>query len=186
MASLHAPDRSLRWLPGASAIVVCAATIPLGLSRDVLAFVITGLVLIPTLILAIAGLLLWRYVTMKSDRKKSLLSAAAVIVFTAPTVYMTCNVYRDQIVFAFWSPTHAALLDRYATHDGIISYWDGWGIAGMENDSFLIADHGKTLSSASEATEWTKHWKSPCDIVRLLKIRQGLFIFTTENCSLEQ
>ena len=72
---------------------------------------------------------------MKPDRQKSLLSAAAVIVFTAPAVYFTYDVYRDQIVLA---------------------------------------------------AEWTKRWKSPCDIVRLLKIRQGLFIFTTENCSLEQ
>ena len=186
MASLRAPDRPLRWLPGASAIVVSVATIPLGLSRDFLAFAITGLIAIPVLILTIAGFLFWRNVTMNPDCKKSLLSAAVVIVFTAPTVYLTCHAYRDQIVFAFWSPTHVALLHRYATRDGIISVWDGWGFAGMENDSYLIADNGKTLSSANEATEWVKRWKSPCVIVELLEIRRGLFIFTTANCGLDQ
>lgn len=94
--------------------------------------------------------------------------------------------FRDPIVFAFWSQTHVALLSRYTTQDGIISTWDGWGIAGMENDSYLVADHGNTLSSTDAATRWIRRRGWKCQIVDVQQMRHGLYILTTFECPLER
>ncbi len=180
------PDRSLRWMPAVIGVAVLAATVPLALSRDFGVFLAAMFLCAPALLFASLGLVVWGFAEGRLGRKISIYSAVVVIVITAPAVYVIGSKFRDPIVFAFWSQTHVALLSRYTTQDGIISTWDGWGIAGMENDSYLVADHGNTLSSTDAATRWIRRRGWKCQIVDVQQMRHGLYILTTFECPLER
>jgi hypothetical protein len=180
-----APDRSLRWMPAAIGLTVLAATAPLALSRDFGVFVATTFVYVPALLVAGIGLLVWGFAERHPRRKISIFLAVAAIAITAPTVYIVGSKFRDRIVFAFWSQTHVALISRYATRDGIIAPWDSWGFAGLENDSYLVADHGSALFSSHEATKWARRRGGKCDVVDVQLMRRGLYILTTYECPLQ-
>jgi hypothetical protein len=129
-------------MPAVICFAMLAATGPLALSRTFGVFLATTL-FVPALVLAGMGLLIWAFAERHPRRKLSIFLAVAAIAITAPIVYIVGSLFRNPIVFAFWSQTHAAAISRYATRDGIISTWDSWGIAGMENDSYLVAEVGE-------------------------------------------
>ena len=172
-------------MPAAVGVAVLAATIPLALSRDFGVFLATAFLYAPALLLAGIGLIIWGFAEKRPARKTSAFLAAAAIAIVAPTVYIVGSKFRDQIVFAFWSQTHVALIGRYANRDGIISTWDSWGIAGMENDSYLVASHRNALFSNNEATKWARQQGGKCDVVHVQEMRRDLHILTTYECSLE-
>ncbi len=63
--------------------------------------------------------------------------------------------------------------------------WDSWGMAGMENDSYLISDHADSLTDAHVASRWTHRHHYNCDVASVVRMQRGLYILTTYNCPLE-
>jgi hypothetical protein len=167
----------------AVAIFVVATAVPLGMSRDFLAFMIAVFVYAPLLAIAaligIVGLIFER-------RPARRVSIAWVLVAVAAAVplYFIGNRFSDRIRFAFWSPFHTALLARYSSRDGIVTDWDSWGFGGTENDSYLIADHGSGLRSNDDATAWIERHGGKCGIVNVERMWPTLYVVTTSDCVL--
>jgi len=82
--------------------------------------------------------------------------AAIVIVPTAFGLYTAVTQHRDGITFLFWEFANRDVLQSFMTRDGIIREWDGWGFAGNEDDSYLVAAHDIGIMSTNEATEWAR------------------------------
>jgi hypothetical protein len=117
--------------------------VPLGMSRDFLAFMAAAFVYAP--LLAIAALLatVWLIVERGRPSRRVSIAWALVAILAAVPLYFVGNRFSDPIRFAFWAPFHTALLERYSSPDGIVTDWDSWGFGGTENDSYLVADHGR-------------------------------------------
>jgi hypothetical protein len=94
---------------------------------------------------------------------------------------------HDRLGFWVWYATHGDVVRQYAKHDAIIVIWDGWGFAGIENDSFLVSDPDDSIGSSTEsAARWAKRIKSDCGeaVVGVVRLKRGLYILTTYNCPL--
>jgi hypothetical protein len=164
-------------------IFVLATALPLGISRDFLAFMATVFVLVPLLAIGALLAIVWLIVERRPSRRISIAWALAAIVAAVP-LYFIGNRFGDAIRFAFWSPFHGALLARNSSRDGIVSDWDSWGFGGTENDSYLIADHGPALLSNADATAWIKRHGGKCEIVNVERMWPSLYILTTSECVL--
>ncbi len=175
--------RNLRWVPLVVGFSLVFTAVPLGMSRDFLAFMIAAFVYVPVLAIAALGAIVWLIIERRSPRRVSIAWALVAIVAAVP-LYFVGNRFSDPIRFAFWSPFHTSLLASYSSHDGIVTDWDSWGFGGMENDSYLIADHGPPLSSNHDATAWLKRHGGKCEIVDLQRMWPNLYIFTTSECVL--
>ncbi len=175
--------RNLRWLPVAVGIFIVATALPLGISRDFLAFMATVFVLLPLLAIGAVLTIVWLIVERRPSRRISIAWALAAIVAAVP-LYFIGNRFGDTIRFAFWSPFHGALLARYSSRDGIVTDWDSWGFGGTENDSYLIADHGPGLLSNADATAWIERHSGKCEIVDVKRMWPSLYILTTSDCVL--
>jgi hypothetical protein len=93
---------------------------------------------------------------------------------------------KDELRFLIWSYTHGDVLKRFSDKDAIILDWESWGIAGMENDSYLVsnpvddlADGGTTSTSG-----WLRLVGSNCEIVASKRLAHGIYLVTTYNCPL--
>jgi hypothetical protein len=175
--------RNLRWLPVAVGVLIVFTAVPLGMSRDFLAFMIAVFVYGPLLAIAALLTIVWLIVERRPSRRVSIAWALAAIVAAVP-LYFIGNRFSDPIRFALWSPFHTALLARYSSRDGIVTDWDSWGFGGTENDSYLIADHGPTLSSNDDASMWIKQHGGKCEIVKVERMSASLYIITTSECVL--
>jgi len=78
-------------------------------------------------------------------------------------------------------------MQSFNTRDGIIREWDGWGFAGNEDDSYLVAAHDIGMMSTKNATEWARGRGETidCKIVDVRKMREAMYIFTTYECVLK-
>jgi hypothetical protein len=164
-------------------IFVVATALPLGISRDFLAFLVSAFVYAPLLAIASLVAIVWLIFERRPLRRVSIAWALAAIVAAVP-LYLIGNRFSDPIRFVIWSPFHGALLARYSSSDGIVTDWDSWGFGGMENDSYLIADHGSRLPSNDDATAWIKRHGGKCEIVDVERMWPDLYIFTTSECPL--
>jgi len=176
--------KNLRWLPLAVAIFIVFTAVPLGMSRDFLAFMAAAFVYAP--LLAIAALLatVWLIVERGRPSRRVSIAWALVAIVAAVPLYFVGNRFADPIRFAFWAPFHGELLARYSSRDGIVTDWDSWGFGGTENDSYLIADHGPAISSNADATAWIKRHDGKCEIVEVERMWPSLYILTTSDCVL--
>jgi len=175
--------RNLRWLPVAVGVFIVFTAVPLGLSRDFLAFMIAVFVYGPLLAIAALLTIVWLIVERRPSRRVSIAWALVAIVAAVP-LYFLGNRFSDPIRFAFWSPFHTALLARYSSRDGIVTDWDSWGFGGTENDSYLVADHGAVLDSDDAATKWIARHGGKCEIVDVERMWPSLYILTTSECPL--
>ena len=175
--------RNLRWLPVAVGVFIVFTAVPLGLSRDFLAFMIAVFVYGPLLAIVALLTIVWLIVERRPSRRVSIAWALVAIVAAVP-LYFIGNRFSDPIRFAFWSPFHTALLARYSSRDGIVTDWDSWGFGGTENDSYLIADHEPGVPSNKDATAWIKRHGGNCEIVDVERMWPKLYIFTTSECVL--
>ena len=94
---------------------------------------------------------------------------------------------HDRLGFWVWYATHRNVVRQYTKRDAIIMTWDSWGIAGMENDSFLVSDPDDSIGNSTEnAARWTKRMKSGCGkaVAGAVRLKRGLYILTTYNCPL--
>ena len=175
--------RNLRWLPVAVGVFIVFTAVPLGLSRDFLAFMIAVFVYGPLLAIVALLTIVWLIVERRPSRRVSIAWALVAIVAAVP-LYFIGNRFSDPIRFAFWSPFHTALLARYSSRDGIVTDWDSWGFGGTENDSYLVADHGAVLDSNDAATKWIARHGGKCEIVDVERMWPSLYILTTSECPL--
>jgi hypothetical protein len=175
--------RDLRWLPVAIGIFVVGVGLPLAISRGFISFLAMCFVYVPLLAIALVLSIVWLIVERRPTHRVSIAWAIAAIVAAAP-VFFIGNRFHDQIRFALWSPFHAPLLRQYSSRDGIVTDWDSWGFGGMENDSYLVADHGPVLSSDDAATAWIARRGRKCEIVDVEQMWPSLYIFTTSECVL--
>jgi hypothetical protein len=113
--------------------------------------------------------------------------AAIVIAPTAFGLFSVETQHRDGIAFSFWEFANRDVMRSFKTRDGIIREWNGWGFAGNENDSYLVAAHDIGMMSRKKATEWA-HGRGEtvdCEIVDVQKKREAIYIFTTYECVLK-
>ena len=109
-------------------------------------------------------------------------TALAVLFFTAAPA---SDFLHDRLGFLIWYTTHRNVARQYAHHDAIIMTWDSWGIAGLENDSYLISDPDDSIgTSTANAARWIKRVRSSCGVAGAVRLKRGLYILTTENCPL--
>jgi uncharacterized membrane protein YhaH (DUF805 family) len=103
--------KNLRWLPLAVAIFIVFTAVPLGMSRDFLAFMAAAFVYAPLLAIAAFLAIVWLIVERRPSRRASIAWALVAIVAAVP-LYFVGNRFSDPIRFAFWAPFHGALLAR--------------------------------------------------------------------------
>jgi hypothetical protein len=92
---------------------------------------------------------------------------ASVIVAVAGIWAMVVYGGRVQypLQFLLWSLTRPDQIQMLARRDGVIQHWDGWGIAGMENDSYLVSDPNDSITDLQAANRWARDHHLTCDIV---------------------
>lgn len=72
----------------------------------------------------------------------------------------------------------------FADRDSIVLDWESWGMAGMENDAYLVSNPSDNLTQDGGASEWLRHVGSSCEIVASKRMRRGIYIVATYNCPL--
>ena len=72
--------------------------------------------------------------------------------------------------------------EALARRDAVIQHWDGWGFAGMENDSYLVSDPDDSITGLEAANRWVRDHDLTCDVVAAQRMRRGFYILTTYNC----
>jgi hypothetical protein len=175
--------RNLRRLPIAVGIFVVVTALPLGMSRDFFAFLVVAFAYVPLLAIAALLAIAWLIIERVPSRRASIAWALLAIAAAAP-LYFIGNRFSDPIRFVFWTPLHPVLLARYSSRDGIVTEWDSWGFGGMENDAYLVADHGPAISSNDAATAWIARHGGKCEIVDVERMWPSLYILTTSECVL--
>jgi hypothetical protein len=89
---------------------------------------------------------------------------------------------KDELRFLAWFHTHKDALGW--DKDSIILDWESWGMAGMENDAYLVSNPSDNLAQDGGASEWLRHVGSRCEIVASKRMRRGIYVVTTYNCPL--
>jgi hypothetical protein len=145
---------------------------------DIVAIALLLVVVWP--VVAVSGVSLVRGFKTRRSRWDQYLAAAIII--ASPLLGYLISQVRDQARFLAWAPLHFDLLNRNPEKDGILTAWDGWGIAGMENDSYLVRDVTDRLTSLDEANAWRKRLGLSCEIVWTERVWRRLYVVTTYEC----
>ena len=178
-------DRSLRWLPAVAGVAIVVTAGPIAWDRGFGTLLFAIFLYFPTLLAICAWLLVWGLAGKRPERRRPALSTVAVIAVLTPLIFISVNRVREQAGFWFWYQTHRELAGSFSTTDGIITAWDGWGMAGMENDSYLVSNPSDTISTRDAATKWAQRYPSGCEIAGVKRMKRGLYILTTFNCALQ-
>ena len=180
--------RAAFWIgPAATAVLATAFYGPFGYGRDFGAFVIAVFFILPGLGVMLIGLAVWWALERRPGRRRTVLSlfltalAPAVLI---PGLWVFGESVRDPARLAVWSALHRRALDAARERNGVFFYWDSWGMAGMENDSYLASDPTDTLSRAGAAQHWAQAHGLGCPIVRVRRVERGVYVIATSNCML--
>jgi hypothetical protein len=168
----------------AAAIAVLATAGPLGWSRGFGTFLFTILFYLPAVILFSICFCIWAWSERKSPRWRPIGLATAVAFLLVPITLFGLPMVKDEIGFRFWYETHRSLVEPFLANNAIILDWESWGLAGMENDSYLVSDPSDRLDKTSEKALWLHDVGSDCDLVATDRMARGLYIVTTYNCVL--
>jgi hypothetical protein len=106
-------------------------------------------------------------------------SAPAILI---PLLWAFGDPLRDPARFAAWAAVHQGDLTAARRKDGVFKYWDGWGIAGAENDSYLASDPTDTLARRGVVDDWAKAHDLGCDVVSVRRMARGVYLLTTFEC----
>ena len=168
-------------------VVVAMTTLPFALSRSLLVLFFGVTVYVPALLIAMVALIFWRVRERQVSRRIVTFIAAIVIVPTAFGLYTVVTQHRDEITFSSWEFANRDVLRSFMTRDDIIREWDARGFAGNANDSYLVAAHDIGIMSTNEATKWARGRGETvdCEIVDVQKMREAMYIFTTDECVLK-
>jgi hypothetical protein len=117
------------------------------------------------------------------DARQAPLSWMMAIVIVAivgiGTMIVCCDRLPNQLRFLARHGQIQALVRR----DGVLQHWDGWGIAGMENDSYLVSDPDDSISGLQAANRWARDHHLACEVVAARRVWRAFFILTTYNCA---
>src|SRR5262249_117710 len=138
----------------------------------------------PAVALVCIALCIWAAIERKSPRFRSIVISPLVILALMGGTFWVLPRLKDEIRFLVWSYTHGDVLRGLADKDPIILHWESWGIAGMENDSFLVWKAGDNLGEGGAASEWLRRVGSSCEIVASKRLARGIYVVTTSNCPL--
>jgi hypothetical protein len=179
-------SRSIRWLPASTGAAVLLTAGPLAwMSRDFGWFLFALFDYVPILLLLCACLLIWAIFERRSERRLVVLITMATIIALPPGLVFADRHLHERVAFLFWYPVHQKLVGEFAAKDGIIAAWDRWGMAGSENDSYLVSDTSDAISTMDAASSWARNNHTDCPIVDAKRMMRGLYIITTYNCPLE-
>jgi hypothetical protein len=147
-------------------------------SRDYVDFfflaIVPALFLLSLLCIGIAAFADWRSRGVK---------IGLLILLATPIFALATFRFHDDIRFVLWSAVHGRDLDRAAKKDAVITAWDSWGMAGLENDSYLVSDISDDNRSVAAAEQWRKHMRLKCPIVATERMAARIYMVTTSNCS---
>jgi hypothetical protein len=179
-------SRLVAHLPQLAAGILLMFVVPVLWSmRDFGQFLLGLTIYFP--MIAIAGLVLLAWAILDRDpvRCRSAIMTLAVIVSITFGTLVLSHYEHDRLEFMFWYPAHRDLIAQYASRDGIIMEWDSWGMAGMDNDAYLVSDPTGSITDSELATEWVhKHASNNCAVTDLQTFWRGLYLLTTYNCPL--
>ncbi|KYK48050.1 hypothetical protein A1D31_27345 [Bradyrhizobium liaoningense] len=177
--------RRLRWLPLIAAIATVTTATPLAWdSKNFSTFLLFISVYLPAVVAVGLGLCIWAGVERKSPRARSIVISLVVMLTLIGGTFWAVPPLKDELRFLTVSLTHNDALRGFADKDAIILDWESWGMAGMENDAYLVSNPSDTLAEDGGASGWLRHVGSSCEIVASKRMRRGIFIVTTHNCPL--
>lgn len=192
MAADGKTGSAISWkLPLIAAVAVLCTAGPILWSRDFGFFVLRAPYSIGLGAVCL-GLLLSGFLARMPGVRPTLVASAISAVVMFASLYLaatpaTIDFVHDRLGFWLWYATHGDVVRQYAKRDAIITTWDSWGFAGMENDSFLVSDPDDSIgTSTASAARWTKRLKSACSdgVAGAVRLKRGVYILTTYNCPL--
>lgn len=154
-----------------TAFVLCA-------SRDFGLFLLAFLVL-PSLFLVSLGLIT---ATLRWGERTADVGLAFVLTWSSPLVAYVASDIWDDIRFVGWAVMHSESVLGAGGSDAILLGWDSWGMAGSENDSYLVSARSARLTSPTEADQWRRALKQECPIAAAHWMWPHLYLVTTYNC----
>jgi hypothetical protein len=178
---LDSDQRLVRGATLACAIVFLTAGAYFGASRDFLSF-LYSIAILPALFLISVTCIVVAFLNRIPLKKMGL--PIALVVATPIAAYCSAHL-RDPALFVVWASTHQDVLRQALRQDGIVAQWDSWGLAGMENDSYLAVDTQDAISTLQSAERWRKRLGLTCEVVDTHKMWPKLYIVTTSNCGLD-
>lgn len=104
------------------------------------------------------------------------------LLLAAPLAWLVA----DRVLFAAWAATHTGQFRASSGIDGVIADWDRWGIAGLENDAYLVSDTHDALASATGRRDWLLRTHQRCEIVASRRMWRRIDRVTTANCSFDR
>jgi hypothetical protein len=173
-----------RWLPVIAAVATFMTAMPFAWSKNFAVFVLFIFVYLPAALLACIGLFVWAVIKRKSRRGRAIFMAFFAVPLALGLTFYLVPRSKDEIRFLVWSHIHGNKLSEYAKTDAIILDWEDWGLAGGENDSYLVSNPADNFGERGAAYEWTRRIGSTCDIVAAKRMAPALYIVTTYNCPL--
>ena len=149
-----------------------------GSSRDMGALMIEIFILIPLL-----GLALFLLCAAWADDKGGYQVKISTVLFILfPFIVYAAYQKTDELHFTGWSVFHFPQLLEAASKDQVVARLDSWGMAGMENDSYIISDARDDSSSVGSAERWRLRMGLDCEVVATSRMWAGFYVFTTANC----
>lgn len=170
-------------LPGAGAVAFAAIFLIVGLrfgsTHDFGAFLLS----VPLLGLTLLGALISTiWTTRITAQRRYAMLAWALIVLTVPSYFMSYGL-SQRVRFLIWAQAHHDQMVQTSKKDEIVTWWDGWGMAGQDTDSYLVVDTKDRLGSKSRAEQWTKEIGQTCGIWTTQRMWPRFYVVATyTNC----
>ena len=170
-------------LPGSGAVALAAifliAALYVGSTQDFGAFLLS----VPLLGLTFFGALIpTMWTTRIPAQRRYAMAAWALIVLVAPSYFMSHGL-SQRVRFLIWAQAHHDQMAQASRKDGIVTWWDGWGMAGQDTDSYLVVDTEDRLGSKKRAEQWTKEIGQTCGIWKTQRMWPRFYVVATyTNC----
>ena len=119
---------------------------------------------IPILSLTFFGALIPTILATQKKNERRLAWIAWVLIAFAAPAYLISYDLTQRVRFFLWAPAHFHALDQASRKNGVIMDWDGWGMAGMDTESYLVVDTEDRLRSKARADQWTKQIGQTCGL----------------------
>jgi hypothetical protein len=162
----------------AMSVAVCLAAAGFGASRGFGAFLLSVVALPLLIIFALISL-----ATATAENRSGVgVKVSALLILLVPAAFYAGQQSRDPLLFLGWSVGHRAALKAAASTDSILLGWDSWGMAGMENDSYIVSDKFDHSSTVESAERWRKRMELDCPIAATKRMQKGIYLVTTYNC----
>ncbi len=184
----QAPEKeaqTLRWLPFIAAIVAVTTATPFAWDKSLGTFLFLISFYLPAVGLVCVGLCIWAAVERKPPRTRSIVISLVVMLTLIGGTFWALPQVKDELRFLAWSYAHNDLLRGGSAKDSVMQVWESWGMAGMENDAYLVSNPSDNLAENGGASEWLRHVGSSCEIVSSKRMRRGIYVITTYNCPLQ-